>query len=132
MDESDVRVYTFLLVGSVCSVAIYAEWGLVSCKSISRHKRQIKGQDKPVCCDVSRCTTRTPTPPTQKGVRCLSTWTTWLLGIPLTSGDPTDCWCIREMVWGVCASVCALKHVECVESEEKKAVGTSRCHCSTT
>lgn len=44
-------------------------------------------------------------------------------GLLVYKGNGTGC---------VCASVCALKHVECVESEEKKAAGTSRCHCSTT
>lgn len=51
------------------------------------------------CCLFSRCTTRTPTPPTQREGRCLSTWTTWPLEKPLTSEDPVGCWCIRETVW---------------------------------
>lgn len=50
----------------------------------------------------SRCTTRTPTLPSQREGRCLSTWTTWPLEKPLTSEDPVGCWCIRELVWCLC------------------------------
>lgn len=50
------------------------------------------------CCDVTRCTSRTPTPPSLREESCPSTWTTWPSGTALTSGDPVGCWCTTETV----------------------------------
>lgn len=46
----------------------------------------------------TRCTSRTPTPPSQREESCPSTWTTWPSGTALTSGDPVGCWCTTETV----------------------------------
>lgn len=65
---------------------------------LDKHNCTNNSHFPPSCCNVTRCTTRTPIPPSQREESCPSTWTAWPSGTPLTSGDPVDCWSTTETV----------------------------------